>query len=127
MLVESLTRHLPTEIVRHILSFDDRIAIRSDGIIHIVKKIDTEKYKNIIQRLIRRRLPTISGLTGTTIHNGETTTWCTVRLRDDLVGLYYLDCRSDNKGITTKLNIWRRRDSLGTESSKFTQTEFIIH
>ena len=124
MLVESLTRHLPTEIVRHILSFDDRIVIRSGGIIRIVKKTDTEKYKNIIQLLLKKR---IIACGRTTSFNGEITTWCTVCLRDDLVGLYYLDYRSDNMGITIKLNIWRKRDSLGSEPNKFTQTEFIIH
>jgi len=124
MLVESLTHHLPTEIVRHILSFDDRIAIRRNGMIRIVKKIDTEKYKNIIQRLMKR--PPVS-CSRTTTFNGETTTWCNVCVRDDLVGLHYLDCRSDNKGITIRLSMWRKRYSLGKEPNKFTQTEFIIH
>lgn len=123
MLVESLTHRLPTEIVRHILSFDDRIAIRRNGMIRIVKNIDTEKYNNIIQLLLKKRTITCGR---TTAFNGEITTWCTVCLRDDHVGLYYLDYRSDNKGITIRLNIWRKRDSLGKEPNRFVQTEFII-
>jgi hypothetical protein len=126
MLVESLNRHLPTEIVRYILSFDDRIAIRRNGAIRIVKKLDADKYKEVMLRLIRNRRPTTIGVARATIHRGEITTWCTARLRDDLVGLHYLDCRSDNRGITYKFTIWRRRDSLGTEPNKFTQTQITI-
>jgi hypothetical protein len=76
MKLDCLTKYLPEEIVRIILSFDERIVVRR-GNIHIINKINKEFYKESIRILLKRRLITEGR---TTLYNGKKSTWCSIRL-----------------------------------------------
>jgi len=73
-----LTKYLPEECVRYILSFDKNIIVRN-GNIHIIHKLNQELYKESYRLLIKR--PQIKE-GRTTVYNNKKSTWCTIPLRN---------------------------------------------
>ena len=108
MHIHSLTKHLPEEIVRHILSFDDRIVLRK-RILHIIHKINKDLYKNSYDILLKK--PTIKE-GRTTVYNNDKHTWCTMRLwnnkRPNLDP--YISYSSKKNEFKFKFNIWTKGD-----------------
>jgi hypothetical protein len=76
MKLDCLTKYLPEEIVRIILSFDERIVVRR-GNIHIIHRLNNELYKELRRLLLKRPLITEGR---TTVYNGKKSTWCSIRL-----------------------------------------------
>ena len=57
MHIHTLTKYLPEDIIRHILSFDDRIVLRKgDGNLIFIHKINKELYKDSYAELLKKRL-----------------------------------------------------------------------
>jgi hypothetical protein len=99
-----ITKYLPEDVVRHVLSFDDRIVIRK-GNLHIIHKINKELYKDAYDVLLKKSLVTESR---TTHYNGEKQTWCTVRLWNYKKPYLnpYISYIFKNNELTFRLNIW---------------------
>lgn len=76
MKLNCLTKYLPEEIVRYVLTFDDRIVVRH-GNIHIIYKINKEIYKESYQLLLQRPLIKEGR---TSVYHGKKSTWCTIPL-----------------------------------------------
>ena len=99
-----LTKYLPEDVVRHVLSFDDRIVIRKRNL-HIIHKINKELYKDAYDVLLKKSLVTESR---TTQYNGDIYTWCTVRLwnyKNPYLNPY-ISYSLKNNELTFRLNIW---------------------
>jgi hypothetical protein len=97
------------------------MVIRRNGMIRIVKKLDAVKYAEVIQALLRKRMPSCGR---TTTYNKEITTWCSIKIRDDSVGMYYISYTSNNDGITVNISMWKRDKSL--EGKGYSHIKFII-
>jgi hypothetical protein len=78
MKLDCLTKLLPEDCVKYILSFDKNIVVRR-GNIHFINKINQDLYKESYNLLLKR--PKIAE-GRTTVYNNEKSTWCTVALRN---------------------------------------------
>jgi hypothetical protein len=106
MKIHSLTKYLPEDIVKHIISFTRNIVVRR-GVIHIIDKINKELYKDSYSLLEKKPLITE---TRTTHYNSETYTWCTVRLwnyKNPHI-TPYVTYSSKNDEFIYKFNIWAK-------------------
>jgi hypothetical protein len=114
MILDSLTKYLPEEIVKHILSFDDRIVVRK-GNLHIIHKINKELYKTAYDVLLKKPLR-IDGRT--TVYNNEVYTWCSVRLWNYKHPFLqpYISYSSKKNEYIFKFNVWAK-DGLYREST----------
>ena len=117
MNIYCLTKYLPEEIVRHILSFDDRIVLRKGNLIFI-HKINKELYKDSYSSLLKKRLIKEGR---TTTYNNEKYTWCTVRLWNCKKPYLnpYISYRSKNNEFIFKFNMWANK-------GEYRETTFIM-
>jgi len=111
-----LLQILPEDIVKYILSFDQRITIRR-GKIYFIHRLNKILYGDIERLLLKRPLP-IEGRT--THHNNIVQTWCTVHLRDDSIGNYYMNRSSRGDEVIVTLCMWGTRGLY--RETRFTST-----
>jgi|UniRef100_A0A6C0DBA6 hypothetical protein len=108
MNIYSLTKYLPEDIVRHVLSFDDRIVLRKgDGNLIFINKINKELYKDSYSSLLKKPLVKEGR---TTTYNNEKYTWCSVRLwnyKNQYLNPY-ISYSSKNNEYIFKFNVWAK-------------------
>jgi hypothetical protein len=112
-----LTKHLPEDVVRHILSFDDRIVVRR-GNIHIIHRLNKELYKESCRLLLKR--PVIKE-GRTTVYNGKKSTWCTIPLRSYLRPHLnpYIAYSSNEEKFEFSFDMWAK-------DGKYRKTTFVM-
>ena len=109
MHIYSLTEYLPEDIIRHILSFDDRIVLRKgDGNLIFINKINKELYKESYAALLKKHLIKEGR---TTVYNNEKYTWCSVRLWNYNKPYLnpYISYSSKNYEFIFKFNMWANK------------------
>jgi hypothetical protein len=112
-----LTKYLPEDVVRHILSFDDRIVVRR-GNIHIIHKLNKELYKESHRLLLKRPLIKEGR---TTVYNGKKSTWCTISLRNYLKPSLnpYISYSSNEEKFEFSFDMWAK-------GGKYRKTTFVM-
>lgn len=117
MNLDYLTKFLPEDIVRYVLSFDDRIVIRKRNL-HIIHKINKELYKDAYDVLLKKSLVKEGR---TTVYNDEKQTWCSVRLWNYKKPYLnaYISYSSSNSGCLFKFDIWAK-------GGLYRETKFIM-
>lgn len=117
MNLDCLTKYLPEEIVRFILSFDDRIVVRR-GNIHIIHKINQELYKESYRLLLKR--PIIKE-GRTTVYRGKKSTWCTISLKSYLHPHLnpYIAYSSNEEKFEFSFDMWAK-------DGKYRKTTFVM-
>jgi hypothetical protein len=117
MKLDCLTKYFPEDIVRYILTFDDRIVIRK-GVIHIINKINKDLYKESYSLLLRRPLIKEGR---TTVYRGEKSTWCTISLRNYLKPHLnpYISYSSNATNFNFSFDMWAK-------GGKYRKTTFVM-
>jgi len=117
MKLDCLTKYLPEEIVRIILSFDERIVVRRNNI-HIINKLNKDLYKESRQLLLKRPLIKEGR---TTVYNGKKSTWCTIPLRNYLKPSLnpYISYSSNEEKFEFSFDMWAK-------DGKYRKTTFAI-